>query len=363
MRIHRAIAGSLLLMVTFGLARASAPARITAGVVRAAGGGDASAQQGIESRLDGLFARKDLIALDPARARSEVAHLLAVEGPAPEIGWWPLEDPQGSMRLLTVDFSAAAAGSAESSRGYVAYAVAALSSPPGEAGAPASVHWYHDTGRKMEEQGGSAWHPVGATLLGAPSGAGAGPSIAIMEAVHPGAAPCGLLLLERQNRQWVAARRIAAVAGRSDARLIGVGPEGAVFLAGGEPSRGVLSGAPREIFRALFYFERRAGSFADQPATAVLPDVVTAAEALIAAVKRGDKPGAAKLCKSPDVLEAMLYFSPEWKGGGRILAADAGRVEFVYEERGRPTLRIEFRFESSAGSLLLSSVTGRDEKI
>ena len=94
-----------------------------------------------------------------------------------------------------------------------------------------------------------------------------------------------------------------------------------------------------------------------------MPEVVTATETLIAAVRRGDKELARRLCVSSDVLEAMLYFSPGWKGGGRVVHATPTALEIVYEEFERPTLRIEFVYQNRAGSLLLSSITGKaDEK-
>ena len=82
----------------------------------------------------------------------------------------------------------------------------------------------------------------------------------------------------------------------------------------------------------------------------------------MAAVRRGDKNEARRLCVSPDVVDAMLYFSPGWKGGGRIVQATATTLEIVYEEIERPTLRILFTYQNRAGALLLASATGRAEK-
>jgi hypothetical protein len=94
---------------------------------------------------------------------------------------------------------------------------------------------------------------------------------------------------------------------------------------------------------------------------AAIPEVVSAAEGILASLRRGDKEGAARQCVSSDVVDQLLYFTPGWKGTGKVIRAGARELEFVYTEADRPTLRITMNFQNRAGVLLLASATGRAE--
>jgi hypothetical protein len=322
-------------------------------LARKAARGEAGAAPAIEALLESYFMRKDLWTLDGPSGSREVARGLGPGGDRARIGWIDPTGGRGGLRLLTLDLGEFLEGDAAAA-GYVAYAI--VQKAPG--GEPA-LSWYHDSGRKLAEQEGASWHPRSAILLG-----GAGPdagvkTLVVEESTGSGAGVEGLLVFDEREGVWRASGRIAPPAG---ARLAALGESGALFLAGREPSKGVLTGAPPGLFRALLWYERAEGAFASQPVAAPLPEAVTAAELLIKAVRTGDRDEARRRCVSPDVLEAMLYFSPEWKGGGRVVKADALSVEFVYEERDRPTLRILLKFENRSGALLLASATGRAEK-
>jgi hypothetical protein len=75
----------------------------------------------------------------------------------------------------------------------------------------------------------------------------------------------------------------------ADARLVGVGPQGAVFLTGREAPKGVLSGAPASLFPLVRLVRAHGDGFAAEPAAAPVADVVTATETVMAALRRGDK--------------------------------------------------------------------------
>ena len=322
-------------------------------IARKAARGEAGAAAAIEALLEPYFMRKDLWTIDGPSGAREAVRLLGAGGDRARITWIDPSGGRESLRLLSLDLGAFLEADAAAA-GYVAYAI--VQKAPG--GGPA-LSWYHDGGRKLAEQEGASWHPRSAILLG-----GGGPdagvrTLVVEESTGSGARVEGLLVFDERAGTWLASRRIAPPAG---ARLAALGESGAFFLTGREPSKGVLTGAPPELFRALLWYERAAGEFATHPVAAPLPEAVTAAELLIKAVRTGDRDEARKRCVSPDVLEAMLYFSPEWKGGGRVVKADALSVEFVYEERDRPTLRILFTFENRSGALLLVSATGRAEK-
>lgn len=332
-------------------------------LVRSAAAGDPSAFAAIEARLAPLFDKKDLAGLSEAVASREAIQLLGVEAAPPAVLWSQFHDPGHGTSLLAIDFSGSSWKPLLNAGSYVLYAI--VEELPGSSSKrPASaVAWYHDCGRKLTEQGGEPWHPRSALALGG----GAGQerrSIVVSESQRPGAPPSGLLVFDsEQGGGWSASRRISpASAGLAGAHLVAVGEGGGVFFVPREPPKGVLTGAPADLFRSAVLFERRAGAFADEPVIAPLPDPVTAAEALLASVRRGDKQAAAGLCRSPDVLESMLYFSPGWTGGGRIVGVSGLKVEFQYAEQGRPPLRIEFAFTNDAGRLLLSAVTGRQEE-
>ena len=316
-------------------------------IARRALAGDAAAGQDLETAVEPLFDRKDLLALDETAGAREAARLLGL--PEASVRWYL--PGGGGLRVLTVDLGAAS-GSATGGGGYVAYGIVEAGS-----GSAARVSWYHDAGRKVADQGGRAWHPIGIRLLASGSD---GRALAVEEAVELGASDArGVLVLEQKGGEWTATRRLAPGA---DARLVGVGPGGAVFIAGRDAPKGVLSGAPPSLFRALVLYDRTPSGFAAEPTSAAVPDVVTATETLLSVLRRGDKDEARRLCASPDVLDAMLYFSPSWKGGGRVVQATPTTLEIVYEEIERPTLRITFTYQSRGGSLQLASVTGRAEK-
>ena len=127
------------------------------------------------------------------------------------------------------------------------------------------------------------------------------------------------------------------------------------------PPKGVLTGAPANLFRSLILYERTGEGFSADPVTAPVQDVVTITEAILAALRRHDKSEASRMALSPDVIDQMLYFTPDWSGGGRIVKAGPRSLEFVYEERERPTLRIELAFKNDDGVLKLASATGHAE--
>jgi len=322
------------------------------GIAKRALAGDAGAGAELEAAVEPLFDRKDLLALDESAGGREAARLLGL--PEPSVRWNVLPGG-GGLRVLIVDLGRAATGTGGggSGIGYVAYGIVEAGS-----GSAAKVSWYHDAGRKLAEQGGRAWHPVAVRAVGA--GGSEGRALAVEEATDPAAPDArGVLVLEQKGGEWAATRRLAPA---GDARLIGVGPQGAVFIAGREAPKGVLSGAPPSLFRSLVFFERTADGFAPEPAAAPLADVVTATETLLAALRRGDKDEARRLCASPDVLEQMLYFSPGWKGGGRVVQATPTTLECVYEEIERPALRLVLTYQNRGGVLILASATGRAEK-
>ena len=292
--------------------------------------------------------------LDEVSGAREAARVLGPGATLPAIRWLPLSSGSEAMRLLTIDFGMMAEPSGAAGPGYVAYAILERS---GDGGQVPKVSWYHDLGRKLDEQKGAPWSPLGAQLLGSEEESGAGGRSLVVEAAPRGSSSAtGLLVLEAKGGAWSAARRIAPGGG---ARLLGLGPEGVVFIADREPAKGVLAGAPAGTFRALVFHGRQNGVFAKEPVVASIPDVVTATETLIATLRRGDKEGAKRLCASPDVVEAMLYFSPGWKGGGRIVRVGPTTLEILYEETDRPSLRLELTYENRAGVLVLSSATGR----
>lgn len=340
-------------MVALGAVAGAGAAPKTAdgpGIARRALSGDAAAGSDLEKAIEPLFDRKDLLALDDASGAREASRLLGL--PETAVRWYVLPGAGGGLRVLTVDLGAAAAGpSGDSRSGYVAYGIVEAGS-----GSAARVSWYHDAGRKLAEQGGRAWHPVGIHAL---TSGGEGKVLAVEAAAEAGASEArGVLVLEQKGGEWTATRRLSA---GGEARLIAVGAGGAVFLGAGAAPKGVLSGAPASTFRALVFYDRTAGGFAADPIAAAIPDVVTATETLLAVVRRGDKDGARRLCTSADVLDAMLYFSPGWKGGGRVVQATPTTLEIVYEEIERPTLRVTFTYQNRGGVLLLASVTGRAE--
>lgn len=313
--------------------------------------GDASATGTVEDALAPLLARKDLWTLDAPAAVAEIARRIGPAVAPQSITWHAAVGGEGPMRLVTIDFASAVASGA-GPKGYVAYAVIERSGK----GEP-SITWYHDTGKKVAEQAGAVWHPVALTVLD-PGGTSRSAALAIHEAGAPAGPPLGVLILSKQGGAWSAARRLAPGAG---AELIAVGPAGAVFTMPRTQAAGVLTGAPASLFRSLAWYPRTDGAFANDPVLAAIPDPVTAAEGLIAALRASDLARAKSLCAAPEAIEAMQYFSPTWTGGGRIVRADARTVEFVYEERERPTLRIELAFENRSGVLLLANATGRAE--
>lgn len=340
-----------LLLPGDAAARAAEPRAGGAGeIARKAAAGDAAAAAGLEPLLDPLFARKDLWTLDPDGAAREAARLLGAEASGAAIRWFRLDQDSTPMRLLTVDF-VGSADAAPATSSYTAYAVVerTRSGDPG-------VSWYHDVGRRVGEQGGLPWHPVGARSLPAAAG---GPATILVEASTVGTGPAaGLIVLDRRGGDWQAARRISPPAGAS---LVGAGPLGAVFVADRVRPAGVLTGAPAGSSRSLILYDRGVDGFAAEPMMAPVEDVISAAEALIAALKRGDKEAAARMCVSPDVVEQMLYFTPDWTGGGRIVKAGRSSLEIVYEERERPSLRLELSFRYEGGALKLASAAGRAE--
>src|SRR5262245_25817128 len=188
-------------------------------IARRALAGDAAAGAELESAVEPLFDRKDLLGLDEASGAREAARLLGL--PESSVRWF-VPGGGGGLRVLTVDLGAASSAAAGS--GYVAYGIV-------EAGSgSAKASWYHDAGRKLTEQGGVAWHPVGVRALA--GGGGGASALAVGEAAQPGADARGVLVLEQKGGEWAATRRLAPA---GEARLIGVGPAGAVFLAGRQP--------------------------------------------------------------------------------------------------------------------------------
>lgn len=320
------------------------------GIARRALAGDAAAGADLETAVEPLFDRKDLLTLDEPSGSREAARLIGL--PDSTVHWYVLPGSVG-LRVLTVDLGAAASTPSAGGSGYVAYGIVEAGS-----GSAAKVSWYHDAGRKLAEQGGRAWHPVAVRSLAA--GGSEERALAVEAATEAGSSDArGVLLLEQKGGEWTATRRLAPA---GDARLIGVGTRGAVFVAAREPPKGVLSGAPSSLFRSLVFYERTAAGFAPEPAAAPLTDVVTATEAVLAALRRGDKDEARRLCASQDVIDQMLYFSPGWKGGGRVVQATPTTLEVAYEEIERPALRLTFTYQNRGGALLLVSVTGRAEK-
>lgn len=347
----RFLCGWLLAGALLPLGSAAATAAPPAGhaaeeVVRRAESGDAAATSDLESLLEPFFARKDLWTLSEEGAAREAGKLLGSGGGNGTIHWWALDAGEAPLRLLTLDFKG------QGSKGYTAYAVIER----GRTGDP-SVSWYHDLGRKIAEQGGVWWHPLSARLL--PGTPGGGPSTLLVEASSGSTGPvAGLLVFERRGDDWQASRRIAPPPG---ARFLGAGPLGAVFVTDRPPPKGVLSGAPAGLFQSLILYERSADGFAADSVTAPLQDVVTITEAILAALRRHDKSEASRMAVSPDVIEQMLYFTPDWSGGGRIVKAGPRSLEIVYEERERPSLRIELAFKNEDGVLKLASATGHAE--
>lgn len=319
------------------------------GIAKRALAGDAVAGADLEAAVEPLFDRKDLLALDEAAGSHEAARILGLLEAS--VRWYVLPGG-GGLRVLTVDLGAAA-GSQGGGSGYVAYGIVEAGQ-----GSAAKVSWYHDAGRKLAEQGGRAWHPIGMHALG--SGVSEGRALAVEEATEAGSADArGVLVLEQKGGEWAATRRLAPA---GEARLIGVGPQGAAFVAPRPAPKGVFSGASPSLFRAIMFFERTSSGFAPEPAAAALPDVVTATETVVATLRRGDKDEARRLCVSPDVVDQMLYFSPGWKGGGRVVQATPTTLEVAYEEIERPALRLVFTYQNRGGALVLASVTGRAEK-
>jgi hypothetical protein len=327
--------------------------------VRAASKGDAVGIERIESRLEPLFARKDYSALGDAEVQAEVGRLLGAPDAGRAVMRFHIPGRPRGWSLLTIDLGEATKGIGAAGRGYVAYAILEEGAKAAAKGDQPAVSWYHDTGSKIEAQGGVAWHPVSAFAVEGGEGT---PILAALESAQAGGAVAGALLFARAGEGWRVVQRLAPGSGLQDARFVAAGAGGVVFSARREPAKGVLSGAPPETFRALLFYERAGQGYTDDPSIAPIPDPVSAAENLIGAVRSSDKERAAKLCRSPDVLESMLYFSPEWKVGGRVIKVSGSSVEFTYEERGRPTLRVTFEFKNVAGTLLLASATGRLEE-
>jgi len=319
-------------------------------LLRRASMGDEGALREIETRLDPLFARKDLWTLGAAEVRRESARLLGVAPGEDLIGWASPAGATDAIRTLTLDFGEMLGASPGPA--FVSYGVVDRS-----AASEVRVSWYHDLGKRLSEQGNRGWHPVDVTFISARSGAG-GRSLLFSEAARPAGPAVGILVLQEREGTWSAGARLAPAA---DARLVAIGPGGAVFEAPRDPPAGVLSGAPAGMFRSLVVYELTGGLLQTEPLTAPVPDPVSAAEALLESLREGDLEGVRRRCASPDVLGALQYFSPGWKGGGRVVSASRTDLEFVYEERGRPTLRLHFRFVRGAGSLLLESATGRSE--
>jgi len=334
-------------------------------LLRRLAAGEPAAGASLESRLAPLFERKDLFGLGEETVAQEVRRALGGgTAPAAAVLWRALTSGATNARLLTVEVPRTAAPTEPGPGVWVSYAIVEEASHASSKAPTAAVAWYHDPGRHLEEQGGEAWHPVAATLLGGSGGAAGGPTIAVLEAAKSAGEARGVLLFEpAPGGGWTAARRIAAPAGLQDARLIGVGEGGVVLTARREPPKGMISGAPPDLFHALVLFERRSGKILAEPVVSALPDPVSAAEALLAALRRDDREGALRLCRSKDVLESLLYFSPSWKGGGRVVSATDRKLEMVYEEQGRPSLRLELAFVTpGGGGLLLDSATGRLEQ-
>lgn len=328
-------------------------------IVQRAIAGDEAAPAEIESRLEPLFQRKDLFSMHEARVAEEVARLLGPSGVRPL--YRRLPRPLLHSGLLAIDFDGIVGDGAPGSRGYVAYAFVEAPATGDARSQKASVTWYHDLGRRLDEQGGVSWHPSSVVVVDDP-GRASPPALVVLESARPGSETVGLLVFSPAGEGWKLSQRITPGSEIRSPRYIGVGSGGAVFTARRGPPKGVLTGAPADLFLASVIYERVGEGFASQPIVAPIPDVVSAAEDLIAAVRSGSKERAVRLCRSPDVLESMLYFSPEWKGGGRVIRASGSTLEFVYEERGRPTLRIEFGFQNASGTLLLASATGRLEE-